>query len=57
MSNNGKGPCAQICTSTEDRFHVICSCNSGFTLLEDGRSCLGNKFHVQILTLIDLRDC
>ena len=46
--NNGRGPCAQNCTATENQFHVVCSCYPGFTLLEDGRNCLGNKVHVQI---------
>ena len=52
--NNGSSPCAQICSSTENRFHIKCSCNPGFTLLEDGRNCLGIKFHVQIHMPVDL---
>ena len=34
------GVCAQVCTNMEDGT-FMCSCNSGFTLADDGFSCNG----------------
>lgn len=35
------GGCAQLCVSADG--HVQCSCRSGFTLAEDGKSCEGEE--------------
>ena len=35
-------PCSQLCNNTEGSFD--CSCMSGYELLEDGRTCEGNKY-------------
>ncbi|XP_019638403.1 PREDICTED: hepatocyte growth factor receptor-like [Branchiostoma belcheri] len=36
-SNNGRGPCEQLCTSTPGSF--TCSCNDGYVLNQDGLHC------------------
>ena len=45
-TNNGG--CSQICVDTTDSF--TCFCNSGYTLLSDGRTCNGTvtESHVQL---------
>ena len=37
--NNNNGGCAQTCTNSDGSFQ--CSCNSGFRLNSDGRTCSG----------------
>ena len=37
--NNNNGGCAQTCTNSDGSFQ--CSCNSGFRLSSDGRTCNG----------------
>ena len=37
--SEGTHNCDQVCTNTEGSF--TCSCNSGYTLLSNGRSCIG----------------
>ncbi|XP_019631236.1 PREDICTED: receptor-type tyrosine-protein phosphatase alpha-like [Branchiostoma belcheri] len=39
VPRGGRGPCSQICTNTVGSF--FCSCNVGYTLNQDGRSCFG----------------
>ena len=38
--SEGSDNCAQVCTNTAGSY--TCSCNSGFTLAADGRSCTAN---------------
>ena len=48
--NTNNGGCAQECTNTQGS--RVCSCNSGFTLVSDGRNCTGTDITtVLILTL------
>eukprot|EP00058_Branchiostoma_floridae_P025619 XP_002611109.1 hypothetical protein BRAFLDRAFT_70467 [Branchiostoma floridae] len=37
VPRGGRGPCDQVCANTYGGF--VCSCNAGFTLHQDGRTC------------------
>ena len=52
--------CVQVCTNTAGSF--TCSCNSGYTLAADGRSCSGMLFSIDIDVkndhiYIDMNEC
>ncbi|XP_019635693.1 PREDICTED: multiple epidermal growth factor-like domains protein 6 [Branchiostoma belcheri] len=37
LSNDGRGPCAQVCTNTPG--HYVCSCSDGYKVGADGHTC------------------
>lgn len=39
------GRCEQTCNNTEGSF--VCSCDEGFTLSTDGKTCVGKLCHLQ----------
>ena len=45
----GAHNCDQVCTNTEGSF--TCSCNSGYTLSSDGRSCNGMSYDIACVFL------